>query len=149
MVSVPPRGALRLAELGIDAMKNVHIPNAGSVSRVAPSIIPKSVAKLLSDARECFVLAYTGAIGVMQDFDTLVASVTQLEQRFPDYYARLRVIVVGGGVAAETLRQQVSSHALAHVVVHGAISKAAAQSLLLRADAVWSALPTPTHFVMG
>ena len=52
------------------------------------------------------MLVYTGAIGVMQDFDNVLAAISQLRETHPDLYRRLLVLIVGGGVAAGSTRAE-------------------------------------------
>jgi glycosyltransferase involved in cell wall biosynthesis len=149
VVSVPPRGALRIEELGLDASKCVHIPNAAPAVPVEPGPLPDSLNQLMQDANHRFLLVYTGAIGVMQDFATVLAGVKQLRERKPELYRRLLVLIVGGGVAADATQRRAADLGLDQLHVHPAVAKATAQSLVLRADACLLTLASADAFRFG
>ena len=149
VVSVPPRGSLRLEELGIDPAKCVHIPNAASTAVTEVGPIPDTLDQLIQEADRRFVLVYTGAIGVMQDFANVLAAIAQLRESRPDLYRQLLVLIVGGGVAAASTAQNAADPALDHVHVHAAVAKPAVRSLLLKADACLLTLAPADVFRYG
>jgi glycosyltransferase involved in cell wall biosynthesis len=149
VVSVPPQGSLRLEELGIDATKGTHIPNAAWTIATEPVPLPGTLDRVLREADGRFVLVYTGAVGVMQDFDNVLAAITQLKQGHQEHYRRLLVLIVGGGVAARSTVRGAADLALDHLHVHPAVPKPAAQSLLRRADACLLSLAPADVFRYG
>jgi glycosyltransferase involved in cell wall biosynthesis len=149
VISVPPRGSLRLVELGIDPAKSVHIPNAAWVIGGDAAPLPDALDRLLQERDDRFVLVYTGAIGVMQDFDNVIAAVGQLKQAHPEHYRRLVVLIVGGGVAAGSTSRTAADLGLDCIHVHSAVPKAVARSILLRADACLITLAAADAFRYG
>ena len=149
VVSVPPRGSLRLEELGIDAAKHRHIPNAAATTETLTAPLPDSLDRLLSHANGRFVLAYTGAIGVMQDFDNVLAAIRLLKDANHELYRRLLVLIVGGGVAALATADKAAALGLDHLHVHPAVAKPAARSLLQRSDACLISLADADVFRYG
>jgi len=149
VVSVPPRGSMRLQELGVDATKCIHIPNAASTVLTEPGRIPDSLDRLMQRTARRFVLIYTGAIGVMQDFDTVLAGVSHLKATHQELYRRLLILIVGGGVASEITIRKAAELGLDHLHVHPAVPKSAARSLLLRADACLLSLASADVFRYG
>ena len=149
VVSVPPRGSLRLKELGIDPAKNTHIPNAAWEIATEPEPLPDTLGRLLTEADDRFLLVYTGAIGVMQDFENVLAAISQLKQSHHEHYQRLTVVLVGGGVASESILRKAAERGLEHVHVHPAVAKPVARSLLLHADACLLSLAPADAFRYG
>lgn len=149
VVSVPPRGSLRLQELGLDAGKNTHIPNAAWTAEIGHTELPVTLTRLLPETSDRFVLVYTGAIGVMQDFETVLAALDQLRQTHPKLYQRLVVLIVGGGVAASRVAELASQLHLDRLHVHPAVPKAVARSLLRHADACLLSLADANAFRYG
>jgi glycosyltransferase involved in cell wall biosynthesis len=149
VVMVPPRGAQRLAELGVDQSKVTHIPNGASTLLREPEPIPPSLESILQRSGGRFVLVYAGAIGVPHGFDTVVEAISHLRDTRPNISARLLVLIVGDGVASERLRQMAVDHGLDNLHVHPAISKAAVRALLLRSDACLMQAAASDHFKYG
>jgi glycosyltransferase involved in cell wall biosynthesis len=149
VVSVPPRGWLRLEELGIDTTKNTHIPNAAWDIADESASLPETLEREVRAGAGRFVLAYTGAIGVMQDFETVLAAIRQLRDMHPEHYERLLVIVVGGGVATASTVGHAAAMGLDHLRVHPAVAKPAARLLLHRVDACLVSLAPAAAFRYG
>ena len=149
VVSVPPRGSLRLEELGLDPAKCVHIPNGATTLLGEPGAIPETLDRLLEQDTGRFVLVYAGAIGVPHGFDTVVEAVSLLKETDADTYERLSVLIVGDGVAAASLRRAAAKRGLDHLHMHPAIAKPAVRSLLQRADACLMQAAASDHFKYG
>jgi glycosyltransferase involved in cell wall biosynthesis len=149
VVSVPPRGSLRLEELGLDPMKVTHIPNGATTQAIEPGPIPASLERLIRDGSDRFVLVYTGAIGIPHGFETVVEAVKCLKESREDVYQRLTVLIVGDGVAASSMRRSTAANRLDRLHVHSAIGKSAVRSLLLRADACLMQAAASDHFRYG
>jgi glycosyltransferase involved in cell wall biosynthesis len=149
VVMVPPRGAQRLTELGVDPSKVTHVPNAASTPLWDAEPIPPSLEAILQDFDGRFILVYTGAIGVPHGFETVVHAVRHLRDTRPDIHERLLVLIVGDGVAAEQLRQMADDQQLDNLLVHPAIPKATVRTLLLRSDACLMQAAASDHFKYG
>jgi glycosyltransferase involved in cell wall biosynthesis len=149
VVSVPPRGSLRLEELGLDASKCTHIPNGASTLMNEPGAIPQSLDRLIQNGSGRFLLVYAGAIGIPHGFGTVVEAIGRLKETREDVYERLSVLIVGDGVAAASTRRAADDHGLDHLQIHPAIDKAAVRSLLLRADACLMQAAASDHFKYG
>jgi glycosyltransferase involved in cell wall biosynthesis len=149
VVSVPPRGSLRLEELGLDAAKVRHIPNGATTLMSEPGPLPDTLDRLIPDGAGRFVLVYAGAIGVPHDFGTVIEAVSCLRETRPDAYERLALLVVGDGVAARSVRQAATERHLDHLHVHPAVPKAAVRTLLGRADACLMQAAASDHFRYG
>ena len=149
VVSVPPRGARRLEELGLDPTKCTHIPNGATTLMSAPGPIPDTLDRLIEEGRGRFLLVYAGAIGVPHGFETVVEGVRCLKETRPDVYERLSVLIVGDGVAASSMRRAAEEGGLEHLRIHPAVDKAAARSLLLTADACLMQAADSDHFKYG
>ncbi|MGH2454708.1 MAG: glycosyltransferase family 4 protein [Candidatus Limnocylindria bacterium] len=149
VVSVPPRGALRLAELGVDPAKCTHIPNGAATDLTEPSAIPSTLDRLLQHAKDRFVLAYAGAIGVPHGFGTLVDALSLLKATRREFYDRLAVVLIGDGVAATPTLARAAALRIDNLRVHPPIAKAAARSFLARADACLMQAAASDHFRYG
>lgn len=149
VVSVPPLGALRLAELGLDASKCTHIPNAATTLVTKPAPVPQSIDRWTGGGARKFLIVYAGAIGVPHDFSTVVEAVKLLKEGERHIYDNLTVLVVGDGVAAASTRRAAEENNLDHLVVHPAISKGAVRTLLLQADACLMHTAASDHFKYG
>ena len=149
VVSVPPHGALRLEELGIDPKKCTHIPNGATTLLTEPGELPPSLERILHEARGRFVLLYAGAIGVPHGFGTVVDGIEHLRQTRPDVYDRLLVLIVGDGVAADSIRTAAANRQLDRIVVHPGVPKPVIRSLLSNADACLMQAAASDHFRYG
>lgn len=149
VVSVPPRGSMRLEELGLDPTKCIHIPNGASTLLTEPGAIPETLDRLIQDGRGRFTLVYAGAIGIPHGFDTVLAAVRLLKETRGALYDKLSVLIVGDGVAAASIRTEAAEHQLDHLHVHPAVPKPAIRSLLLMADACLMQAADSDHFKYG
>ena len=149
VVSVPPQGALRLAELGLDPGKVTHIANGASTDLAEPSAMPDTLDRLLQEANGRFVLAYAGAIGVPHGFGTLVDALIQLRDTRKDDFDRLSVLLVGAGVAAAPIQARAAALRLDNLHLHPPIPKSAVRSFLARADACLMQAAASDHFRYG
>jgi len=149
VVSVPPRGALRLAELGLDPHKVTHIPNGASTALREPGPLPETLERLLQEADGRFVLAYAGAIGVPHRFDTILDALGQLRANQRELYDRLAVVLVGDGVAAAPIRARAEALRLNNLRIHSPVPKPAVRSFLVRADACLMQAAASDHFRYG
>ena len=104
VVVVPPRGADRLRELGIDLRKAVHIPNFANLARKG-SPVPETLRQILDGLRGKFVIAYTGAVGVPNGLDAAIDGMQRLAERDPQVSDHTALLLVGGGVYREAIMQ--------------------------------------------
>ncbi|MDO5629403.1 MAG: glycosyltransferase family 4 protein [Mobilicoccus sp.] len=78
---------------------------------------------------------YAGAIGRAQGLGTLVEAVAGLRREHPELAARLRVVVVGSGVAEDELRAQVGASGVGDVVTFaGRVPQERMPTLMAAAD---------------
>jgi glycosyltransferase involved in cell wall biosynthesis len=134
IVSVPPRGDLRLEELGEDAGKVVHIPNSTTMASVAPSDPPASLRRVLVDLKSTFLLVYAGALGVTHDLETVLLALAELD-RAPRSARPVGVLFLGDGVERERTEATASRLQLPNVRFHPAVEKRAIPWVLAQADA--------------
>jgi glycosyltransferase involved in cell wall biosynthesis len=149
VVTVPPMGWRRLEELGIDPAKCTHIPNAATTLMSAPGELPATLDRLVPSGHDKFALVYAGAIGVPHGFENVVAATRLLKETREALYNRLLILIVGDGVAADTMRRAAADQGLDHLYVHEAITKSAVRTLLLRADACLMQAAASDHFKYG
>jgi glycosyltransferase involved in cell wall biosynthesis len=134
VVVVPPRGSLRLAELGFPEAKAIHIPNGADLSAIAGPL-PPTLEKVLAGQRGRFVIAYTGAMGVPHDLESCLDGLALLAADDPEVANGLALVLVGDGVRRAGLMQRARELNLANVHFHDAIDKAAVRTAIARADA--------------
>ncbi|TMB93140.1 MAG: glycosyltransferase family 4 protein [Chloroflexi bacterium] len=111
--------------------------------------MPETLDRIIDESPGRFVVVYAGAIGVPHSFDTVVAAVRLIKEAQRDLYERLLVLIVGGGVAADSTRRAALEQGLDHLHVHPAVEKSAVRSLLLRADACLMQAAASDHFKYG
>lgn len=131
IVSVPPRGQLRLEELGIDPGKLVHIPNASACS-VGDAELPASLEAMLDELRGRFLIAYTGSLGEAQDLSTAFRALAEVRVKDRAAWDRLGFVLVGDGVRREELKVEAEDLELSNVRFHPPIAKRAIPAALDR-----------------
>jgi len=134
IITVPPHADRRVAELGIDPGKCIHIPNATTLEAERTSQPPPALQRLLDKARGRDLLVYAGAQGISNDLMTLIEAVAHLRLAAPNAYGRLAVIIVGDGSEHASLVDAVRRRELDTVQFHPPIPKDAIPPLLSRAD---------------
>ncbi|MCC6619401.1 MAG: glycosyltransferase family 4 protein [Chloroflexi bacterium] len=134
IVSIPPRGRLRLEELGIDPAKLVHIPNASTVTANSTDV-PASLGSMLHELEDRFIIAYTGSLGEAQDLATALDALASIKARNSAAWGRLAFLMVGDGVRRQELEARSAALGLDHVRFHSPIPKQAIPAVLARADA--------------
>jgi glycosyltransferase involved in cell wall biosynthesis len=149
IVSVPPRGQERLAEVGVVPRELVHIPNSTDATGRATSPLPRTLNDALQELGERLVIVYAGALGVAQDLPVVLDGVAELRAADPETYERVGFLFVGDGVqraAAQSRAQELGLHS---VRFHGPVDKAIVSSLLERADACLLSLAAADVFKYG
>lgn len=147
VVVVPPRGHLRLEELGFDGSKAIHIPNGTGLTK-PPGELPETLAAALRDLNGKFLIAYTGAIGVPQSFESAIQGMARLAKdggRASDAV----LLLIGSGVRRDALRQVVHHLKLQNVIFHGPVDKPAVAAVLARSDACLVQLGALDNFRYG
>ena len=96
IVTVPPHADRRVAELGANPRKCVHIPNATAAGMPITGM-PDSLAEILDGAGDRSVLMYAGAQGVSNGLPTLLAALDHLRHADRATYDRLAVVLIGDG----------------------------------------------------
>jgi glycosyltransferase involved in cell wall biosynthesis len=135
VVTVPPHADRRVAEVGEDPAKCVHIPNATTMRPgVAAAEPPSSVRALLDDVGERHVLLYAGAQGVSNDLATLLSAIDLIRRTDRPAYDHLAVVIIGDGGEHDSLVQETARRKLDAVRFHPPVPKAAMPSVLARAD---------------
>lgn len=133
VVVVPPDGARRLVELGIDTPV-AHIPNAASTASDDAEPLPPSLEDLLDATRGKVVIMYTGAHGVANSLATVVHAATELRSRDRDAYARAAFCFIGDGAQKASMQRLAAEEGHANFLFHQPIAKAAIPTALRRAD---------------
>ena len=144
IVSVPPNGACRMTELGLDPGKVVHVPN-GVHPEPDTRELPETLNTILSDVDDQFVIGYTGAIGMAHDLETALLGMAELSATD----AAATLLLVGDGVKRAPLMQVASRQALTNVHFHPAIDKATIPALLHRCDACLMQAGNADYFKYG
>jgi len=134
IVTVPPHGDRRVAEVGMDPGKCVHIPNATTLDEVAATPLPSSMNEIFAQIGERDVLLYAGAQGIANGLDTLLAALEHLRAAHRSVYERIAVVLIGGGADHDRLVQIARQRSLINVHFHPPIDKATIPSALERAD---------------
>jgi glycosyltransferase involved in cell wall biosynthesis len=135
IVSVPPRGHLRLEEVGVEPDKSVHIPNSTTFASMEPSQPPASVMEVLGSLRGKYLVVYAGALGVTHDLQTVLLALDHLRARHPETFEAVGLLFLGDGVERQRTEALATRLNLQNVRFHLAIEKRAIPSVLAGADA--------------
>jgi glycosyltransferase involved in cell wall biosynthesis len=134
IITVPPHGDRRVAEVGVDPEKCVHIPNATTLDGVAATPLPSSMKQIFERIGERDVLLYAGAQGIANGLDTLLAALEHLRANDRAVYERIAVVLIGGGADHDRLVQIARQQGLDNVHFHPPVDKATIPSALELAD---------------
>lgn len=134
IVSVPPEGWRRIAETGEDPAKVVHIPNIASAEVAPPVPLSPELTRLLEESNGRFVVAHTGAQGVLNGLDDVVSAATLLRVRRPDLYKKVLFLLVGDGQMRSTLESRVRAEHIENVAFVDTVPKGAVPQLLSQVD---------------
>jgi glycosyltransferase involved in cell wall biosynthesis len=149
IVSVPPRGQERLAEVGIISKEFAHIPNSTDSERTTSAPLPATLSEILWDDGERLVIVYAGALGVAQDLPVVLDGIAALRANDPEIYERVGFLFVGDGVHREMAEARAKALALYSVRFHAPVDKAVVSTLLARADACLLTLASADVFKYG
>jgi glycosyltransferase involved in cell wall biosynthesis len=134
IITVPPHADRRVAEVGGDPGKCIHLPNATTMNQVEAAPLPGSLHEVFERIGERDVLLYAGAQGVANGLETLLEAVERIRARDRQTYDRLAVLLVGGGGEHDRLVAMAEARELTNVHFHPPVDKAAIPSALERAD---------------
>lgn len=148
IVSIPPNGALRLHELGIDPGKLVHIPNA-SAGTESSQPIPASLEAVLNQLSGRFLVVYTGSIGEAHDLESALSAMDEMRRVHPELAPQIGLLLVGDGVKRDALISIAQRFACDNVRFHAAVPKGAIPGLIHRADACLMQAGAADYFKYG
>lgn len=141
ILMVPPHGDRRVAEVGVDAAKCVHIPNATTFrfdatpgTEVGDDVLPPSLAEIFERCGGRDVLLYAGAQGVSNGLDLVLDAMDLLRSRDPATYACTAVVLVGDGGQHDELVAKASVRGHDQIHFHPPIDKPAVPAALARAS---------------
>jgi glycosyltransferase involved in cell wall biosynthesis len=141
IVIVPPHADRRIAEMGVDPSKCVHIPNATSFALdevgsddMPEHSLPPALDDLFQESAGRDILLYAGAQGVSNNLMLLFEAMDLLQATDPDAYGRLAVILIGDGGQHDELVRSAAAHRHAHVRFHPPIPKRVIPTALDRAS---------------
>jgi glycosyltransferase involved in cell wall biosynthesis len=148
IITVQPKSALRVAELGVDPAKCVHIPNATTLTGEGDPL-PESLDAILAAEGERFIVMYTGAHGVANGLDNIIDTADHLRAHDPATYGQLAFIFVGDGTERARLTRRARDAGHEHVHFHAPIAKASMPAALRRADVLLIHLADAPSFRYG
>jgi glycosyltransferase involved in cell wall biosynthesis len=141
VIIVPPHADRRVAEVGVDPAKCVHIPNATAFaldavgSDTMPEVpLPAALEDLFHASAGRDILLYAGAQGVSNGLLLLFEAMDLLQTTDPDAYGRLAVVLIGDGGQHDELVRSAAAHGHEHVRFHPPIPKEAVPTALDRAS---------------
>lgn len=135
IITVMSHADRRVAEVGEDPGKCVHIPNAAVYPPIAGEV-PPDLARVLSEeaGRGRTVVVYAGAHGVSNGLHEILDALTLLRETHPSSYEALALIFIGDGPEKASLRRTAEIQRHEHVHFHDAIPKTSVVAALQRAD---------------
>lgn len=136
IITVPPHADRRIREVGEDAGKAVHIPNATSLSRGPQIEAPASLRALLEGVRGRHVLLYAGAQGVSNGLDTLLSAIDLIRRTNRSAFDSLAVVLIGDGGEHDALVAAARRLELTNLYFHPPVDKAVMPSILACADSL-------------
>jgi glycosyltransferase involved in cell wall biosynthesis len=141
IITVPPHADRRVAEVGGDASKCVHIPNATTFAVDAPigaesadSTLPPSLAEIFERTAGRDVLLYAGAQGVSNGLELILDAMDLLRATDPATYACTAFVLIGDGGQHEELLRAAAVRGHEQVHLHPPIEKSAIPAALSRAS---------------
>ena len=138
IIAVPPHAARRVAEVGGDPSRCVHIPNATTVERAtqADGEVPGSLRAILDRVGDRKLLIYAGAQGISNDLSTLIRALAILGRQDPSASDGIATLLIGDGSEHVNLVEQAARLDDHRVYFHPPVEKAAVRPLFERADAL-------------
>jgi glycosyltransferase involved in cell wall biosynthesis len=137
VIAVMPHVDRRVAEVGEDPEKCVHIPNASAYPPLVGTVPPDLDAQLRSESENArTVIVYAGAHGVSNGLHEVIDALTLLRDTDHDVYDRIALFFVGDGPEKAPLERQAAADGHANVHFHDAVPKPQMMAALQRADFV-------------
>jgi glycosyltransferase involved in cell wall biosynthesis len=133
VVVVPPHAGRRLAEVGVDPAKAVHVPNFTTLDRLPREPLPPSLATIIERCAGRRIVLYAGAEGVSNGLRVVIDALGVLRERYPETYATLEVILIGDGAERGGLEAAARAAGHDNVQFHAPVPKAAILTALERA----------------
>lgn len=137
IIAVMPHVDRRVAEVGEDPAKCVHIPNASTVPPhlgTVPEELDNQLQRELADGSHLVI--YAGAHGVSNGLHEVLEALTLLRDRDSDTYKRLAIFFVGDGPDKERLQGHAESQGLKRVYFHDPLPKASMLAAMERSHYV-------------
>jgi glycosyltransferase involved in cell wall biosynthesis len=137
IIAVMPHVDRRVAEVGEDPGKCVHVPNASAYPPLAEDIPLVLDEQLRNEARRGrTIVLYAGAHGVSNGLHDVLNALTSLRDSDPESYARVSLFFIGDGPEKASLKRQAQQHRHENVQFHDALPKPSMIGALQRADFV-------------
>jgi glycosyltransferase involved in cell wall biosynthesis len=137
IIAVMPHVDRRVAEVGEDPAKCVHIPNASTVPphlATIPEGLDAQFQHELADGSQ--IVIYGGAHGVSNALHEVLEALARLRDLDSDTYQRLALFFVGDGPDKEKLQGQAESQRLERVYFHAPLPKASMLAAMQRSHFV-------------
>jgi glycosyltransferase involved in cell wall biosynthesis len=137
VIAVMPHVDRRVAEIGEDASKCVHIPNASAYPPALGQIPPDldGLLRLESDKGRTTIV-YAGAHGVSNALHEVIDALTLLRASHRDSYDRIALFFIGDGPEKAALERQAATEGHANVHFHDPAPKPPVMAALQRAEFV-------------
>ena len=101
----------RIVQRGVDSERIRIIPNWANVTEIAPLPTAASLTRARAGLRGCFVVGYSGNLGRVHDFSTVIDAARRLRAD-PD----IAFLITGTGAKAAALRRSVESEGFTNFV---------------------------------
>lgn len=134
IVTVPPHADRRVAKVGANPDKCLHVPNATTLDTVDPAPLPATLEAIFERIGESDILLYAGAQGVANGLDVLLSAMERIRETDRPTHDRLAVVLIGDGGEHDRLVQEASERGLRNVHFHPPVDKAVVPTALERAD---------------
>jgi glycosyltransferase involved in cell wall biosynthesis len=137
IIAVMPHVDRRVAEVGEDPRKCVHIPNASTFPPVAGEMPANLEAQLRGEAESGHtIVLYAGAHGVSNGLREVLGALDLLRETDQESYDRIALFFIGDGPEKASLQEDAEIRKHARVHFHEAVPKASMVAALQRADFV-------------
>jgi glycosyltransferase involved in cell wall biosynthesis len=135
IITVMAHADRRVAEVGEDPGKCVHIPNAAAYPPSAGVLPPRLEEQLRQEAASGrTVVMYAGAHGVSNGLHEVRDALTQLRETDRSTYEGLALFFIGDGPEKESLQRAAALQQHDHVHFHEAVPKPSMIAAMQRAD---------------
>jgi glycosyltransferase involved in cell wall biosynthesis len=137
IITVMAHADRRVAEVGVDPAKCVHIPNAADLAAL-PGAMPTVLEDKLrnEEAEGRLVVVYAGAHGISNALQEVIETFALVRETKRELYEKLALFLIGDGPHKAELQRRSHQLGLDHLHFHDPLSKAATLAALGRADYV-------------